>query len=121
MTRLAQDAGPPRPRRPWQRARSRFGCALRGRTGPDDAAMTRPPANPTEPLEATRVAAGRSDRHQHLWAMTREERTAAFFRGELTLGDCMAWSRRYPDEPPTGPCGEYLYILATTPEWLGET
>ncbi len=83
--------------------------------------MTRPPCNPIKPLEATHLAAGRSDRHQHLWAMTRAERTAAFFRGELTLADCMAWSRRYPDEPPTGPCGAYLHILATTPEWLGET
>jgi hypothetical protein len=52
--------------------------------------------------------------------MTREERIAAFYRGELTFNDCLAWSSRYPDEPPTGPCGEYLYILATTPEWLGE-
>jgi len=118
VTRLAQDSGPPRPRRPWRRARSRFGRPRRGRAGP---ATRRPSSNRIEPLEATRIAAGRSDRHQHLWAMTREQRTAAFFRGDLTLGDCMAWSRRYPDEPPTGPCGEYLYILATDPDRLGET
>jgi hypothetical protein len=82
--------------------------------------MTRRPSNPTEPAEATRVRPVGGDHHERLWAMTREERTAAFFRGDLTLGDCMAWSRRYPDEPPTGPCGEYLYILATDPDWLGE-
>jgi hypothetical protein len=28
---------------------------------------------------------------------------------------------RYSDEPPTGSWGEYLYILVSTPEWLGET
>jgi hypothetical protein len=53
--------------------------------------------------------------------MTPEERVAAFYRGELSFGECQAWSRRFPHEPPTGPCGEYLYILARTPEWLGET
>jgi hypothetical protein len=29
-------------------------------------------------------------------------------------------AQRYPGEPPTGPRGEYLYILMQTPEWLGE-
>jgi hypothetical protein len=70
---------------------------------------------------ATRVATDRAARHQHLFAMTQQERLAAFHRGELTFEDCLAWSGRYPDEPPTGPCGEYLYILMETPEWLGET
>lgn len=97
-----------------------FGPSPRTRRPGHGAVMTRP-SNPIEPVDATRVAAGRRDRHQHPWAMTRAERTVAFFRGDLTLGDCTAWSRRYPDEPPTGPCGEYLYILATDPDWLGET
>jgi hypothetical protein len=83
--------------------------------------MTQPPHNPNEIVAAaTAAAANRETRHAHLWAMTREERIAAFYRGELGFRDCQAWSRRYPDEPPTGPCGEYLYILVTTPEWLGE-
>lgn len=83
--------------------------------------MTQPPTDPTEIVaRATAVARDRAARHEHLWAMTREERIAAFYRGELTFNDCLAWSRRYPDEPPTGPCGEYLYILVSTPEWLGE-
>jgi hypothetical protein len=84
--------------------------------------MTRPPTDPTEIVAAaTAAAATRAARHEHLWAMTREERVAAFYRGELSFNDCQAWSRRCPDEPPTGPCGEYLYILVSTPEWLGET
>jgi hypothetical protein len=84
--------------------------------------MTQPPPTTTQIVEAaTTVASTRAARHQRLWAMTREERIAAFHRGELTFTDCLAWSGRYPDEPPTGPCGEYIYILATTPEWLGET
>jgi hypothetical protein len=83
--------------------------------------MTQPPSNPTELVAAaTTAAAAEQARYERLWAMTRAERTAAFYRGELTLGECMAWSSRYPDEPPTGPCGEYLYILAYTPEWLDE-
>jgi hypothetical protein len=86
------------------------------------AAMTQPPPTPTELVAAATAAASHEQaRYEHLWAMTRAERIAAFYRHELTLGDCMAWSQRYPDEPPTGPCGEYLYILALTPEWLGET
>lgn len=85
-------------------------------------AMDTPPQQPDEFVaRATSAAAARAARHARLWAMTREERIAAFHRNGLTFEDCMAWSRRYPDEPPTGPCGEYLYILATTPEWLGES
>jgi hypothetical protein len=83
--------------------------------------MTQPPTNPTElAAAATAAASSQQARYERLWTMTRAERIAAFYRHELTLGECMAWSRRYPDEPPTGPCGEYLYILAYTPEWLGE-
>jgi hypothetical protein len=52
-----------------------------------------------------------------LWSMTGEERTAAFYRGELSLGDCLAWARRMPDEPPRSPDGEYLFITVRTPEW----
>ena len=62
-----------------------------------------------------------TNRHDRLWEMTAEERVAAFYRSELSFADCQAWSRRFPQEPPTGPSGEYLYILARTPEWLGET
>ena len=83
--------------------------------------MTTPPPDPLAVVNAaTAVAAQRAARHAHLWAMTRQERVAAFYRGELTFADCQAWSRRYPDEPPRGPCGEYLHILVSTPEWLGE-
>jgi hypothetical protein len=124
VTRPAEHARPHRPRRPATEAANPD--ALRaiapGSVRPGrQAAMTRPPFNPNELVDAaTAVARTRAARHQRLWAMTREERIAAFYRGELTFSDCLAWSRCYPDEPPTGPCGEYLYILATTPEWLGE-
>jgi hypothetical protein len=85
------------------------------------AAMNPSPHHANEIVaRATADAAARAARHEHLWSMTREERVAAFYRGELTFSDCQAWSRRFPDEPPIGPCGEYLYILVSTPEWLGD-
>lgn len=33
------------------------------------------------------------------------------------MGDCLAWAGRYPKEPPIGADGEYLFILAYTPDW----
>jgi hypothetical protein len=79
------------------------------------------PARPDELVHAaTRVARDRRARLEHLYAMTREERLAAFHRGELSFEQCLAWAARHPNEPPTGPCGEYLFILTETPEWLSE-
>ena len=86
--------------------------AMRGSTAPRS----------TDPSPAATIAPTPSEakRPERLWRMTPQERIAAFFRGELSFTDCQAWSRRFPPEPPTGPCGEYLYILVRTPEWLGE-
>ena len=92
-----------------------------GSRGGAAAAMNPLPHHSTQhPTARATATPAREARHERIWAMTREERIAAFYRGELSFRDCQAWSRRYPDEPPTGPCGEYLYILVSTPEWLGE-
>jgi hypothetical protein len=57
--------------------------------------MPPPHSNPTDIVTAATAAArDRHARHEWLWAMTRAERIAAFYRGELTLGDCLAWSGR---------------------------
>ena len=71
------------------------------------------------PIVEAALAAARDEaaKHERLWRMSAEQRRAAFFRGELTLGDCLAWARRYPHEPPTAPDGEWLFIACRTPEW----
>jgi len=69
---------------------------------------------------ALAAAAEERDRHAHLWRMTREERVAAFYRGDLSFGDCLAWACRYPKEPPVAADGEWLFIAVTTPEWADE-
>jgi hypothetical protein len=122
VTRPAQHASPPPPRRPTDTdPAAQEAASPQARRPGRPADMTQPPPTTTQIVEAaTATAATSAARHERLWAMTREQRIAAFCRGELTFSDCLAWSRRYPDEPPTGPCGEYLYILATDPDWLGE-
>ena len=74
------------------------------------------------PLVARAVADAEAKnlRHERLWQMTSAERLASYQRGEMTLGDCLAWARRYPDEPPVAPSGEYLFIEVRTPEWDDE-
>ncbi len=52
--------------------------------------------------------------------MTKQERLAAFWEGQLTFGQCLEWSRHATDEVPRAPDGEFLYIACRTPEWLGE-
>lgn len=44
-----------------------------------------------------------------LWAMTREQRVAAMWRGELTYRQCCAWSARAPHEVPRVN-GEFAWI-----------
>lgn len=66
-----------------------------------------------------RARAEREQRFAHLWRMTRAERIAATWRGDLSLAECLAWSRRLPDEVPL--IGkEIAYIVMHTPDWLGE-
>lgn len=71
-------------------------------------------------LAATdRARAEREQRFAHLWRMSKTERVAAMWRGELSLAECLAWSRRAPDEVPL--IGrEFAYIVMRTPEWLGD-
>jgi hypothetical protein len=71
-------------------------------------------------LAATdRARREREQRFAHLWRMTRAERVAAMWRGELSLPECLAWSARYPQEvPPIGK--EFAFIVMRTPEWLGD-
>ena len=52
-----------------------------------------------------------------LWAMTPEERVAAMWRGELSLMQCLEWSRRAPEEVPRLN-GEFAYITLNTVEYL---
>ena len=63
------------------------------------------------------AAAPERELHERLWLMTAAQRTAAFYRGELSLGDCLAWAQRCPEEPPRAADGEYLFIAVRTPEW----
>ena len=70
---------------------------------------------------AVSQAEAEGQRHERLWQMTAEERLASYERGELTVSDCLAWARRYPDEPPLAACGEYLFIVARMPEWIDES
>ena len=124
MTQPTEPASPNRSHRPAAQAAgpaaAQGGSPGAARPG-HRAAMTPPPSNPTELIDAaTAVAESRAARHQRLWTMTRDQRVAAFWRGDLSFGDCLAWAGRQPDEPPTGPSGEYLFILAREPDWLGE-
>jgi hypothetical protein len=56
---------------------------------------------------------------RHLWRMTPEERIAAMWRGDLTLAECLAWSRRFPDEVPLIG-NEFAYIAMNTLEFQGD-
>jgi hypothetical protein len=71
---------------------------------------------------STAVPSGRhqrpdlSDAYRALWAMTRAERTAAMWRGELTTRQLCQWSTRAQHEvPPLA--GEFAWIVMRTPEW----
>jgi hypothetical protein len=67
----------------------------------------------------------RSGRHQRpdvcdgyraLWAMTRDERIAAMWRGELSLRQLCQWSSRAQHEVPLLG-GEFAWIVMRTPDW----
>ncbi len=51
-----------------------------------------------------------------LWAMTRDERIAAMWRGELTTRQLCQWSSRAQHEVPLLG-GEFAWIVMRTPEW----
>jgi hypothetical protein len=51
-----------------------------------------------------------------LWAMTRDERIAAMWRGELSLRQLCQWSSRAQHEIPLLG-GEFAWIVMRTPDW----
>lgn len=67
----------------------------------------------------TRAREERERRFAHLWRMTPGERVAAMWRGELSLAECQAWSRRRAGEVPLIG-NEFAYIVMHTPDWLGD-
>jgi hypothetical protein len=72
--------------------------------------------------QPTQVPSGRSERrdlsdeHRALWAMTRDERIAAMWRGELHTRQLCQWSSRAQHEVPLLG-GEFAWIVMRTPEW----
>jgi hypothetical protein len=79
-------------------------------------------SNPTALVEAAlRVSATEQEKRARLWRMSSAQRVAAFYRGELSLADCLAWASRYPKEPPLAADGEFLFIAVRTPEWADAT
>jgi hypothetical protein len=71
---------------------------------------------------STQIPSGRherpdlSDGYRALWAMTRDERIAAMWRGELTTRQLCQWSSRAQHEIPL-PGGEFAWIAMRTPDW----
>jgi hypothetical protein len=49
--------------------------------------------------------------------MSASQRREAFWAGRLTLGQCLWWASRAPDEVPKAPDGEFLFIARHTAEW----
>lgn len=68
-------------------------------------------------MDALRISATEQEKRARLWRMSSAQRVAAFYRGELSLADCLAWASRYPREPPLAGNGEFLFIAVRTPEW----
>jgi hypothetical protein len=56
------------------------------------------------------------DAYSALWAMNRDERIAAMWRGELTLRQLCKWSSRAQHEVPLLG-GEFAWIAMRTPDW----
>jgi hypothetical protein len=71
---------------------------------------------------STQIGSGRHQRpnlydaYRALWAMTRDERIAAMWRGELNLRQLCQWSSRAQHEVPLLG-GEFAWIVMRTPDW----
>ena len=74
------------------------------------ASSSRPPTCQPQPGTSTSA----------LWAMTRAERIAAMWRGELTIRQLCQWSSRAQHEVPLLG-GEFAWIAMRTPEWAEAT
>lgn len=73
--------------------------------------------------ELTAAQVTRAESLAALWAMTPQERQAAYARGELRLVQLRSWAHHARHEMPvTSICGsgELHWIIAKTPEYLGE-
>jgi hypothetical protein len=75
----------------------------------------------TPKIEERAARAGRqpqdaSDAYRALCAMTRDERVAAMWRGQLSLRQLCQWSSRAQHEVPLLG-GEFAWIVMRTPEW----
>ena len=66
------------------------------------------------------VRAEVGDQYRALWAMTRTERIAAMWRGQLTTRQLCQWSSRAQHEVPLLG-GEFAWIGMRTPEWAEAT
>jgi hypothetical protein len=55
------------------------------------------------------------ERLERMWRMSADERRAAAYRGELSLGEMLKWASRRPREVPLLN-GEFFFIAVLTPE-----
>jgi hypothetical protein len=70
----------------------------------------------TENLSGCHWRPDARDAHRAHWAMTRDERISAMWRGEFTTRQLCQWSSRAQHEVPLLG-GEFAWIAMRTPEW----
>jgi len=67
-----------------------------------------PARTPIPAVASLRIDAERLER---MWALSRSERIAAAWRGQLTLGEMLRWASRRPHEVPLVD-GDFFFITA---------
>lgn len=77
--------------------------------------MSNHPTTPAELARQVRLAPTNRERAAALGRMSRDERLAAYRRGEWGLDACCLWASRYPREVPLLN-GEFEFIAIKTPE-----
>jgi hypothetical protein len=80
------------------------------------ATVTNTVGQPTQSLSGGHQRPDVCDAYRALWAMTRDERIAAMWRGDLTLRQLCQWSSRAQHEVPLLG-GEFAWIVMRTPDW----
>ena len=78
--------------------------------------LTNAAGAPTEIPSGRQQRRDACDAYRALWAMTRDERIAAMWRGELTTRQLRQWSSRAQHEIPLLG-GEFAWIAMRTPDW----
>jgi hypothetical protein len=78
--------------------------------------LTNAAGQPTENPSGRHQRPDLIDAYRALWAMTRDERIAAMWRGELTTRQRCQWSSRAQHEVPLL-AGELAWIVMRTPDW----